>query len=60
MSVRVEHKPFVSEEHKAEMRARNNFYSVKKPNMAGMTGMLKDTLKFHHSTQKELFIQKIL
>lgn len=42
------------------MRVRNNFYSVKKPNMAGMIGMLKDTLKFHHSLQKELFIQRIL
>lgn len=60
LSVRAEHKPFVSEEHKAEMRARNNFYSVKKPNMARMIGMLKYTLKFHHSTQKELFIQRIL
>lgn len=59
-SARVEHKPFVSEEHKAEIRVRNNFYSVKKPSMAGMIGMLKDTLKFHHSTQKELFIQRIL
>lgn len=60
MSVRVEHKPFVSEEHKAEIRVRNNFYSVKKPSMAGMIGMLKDALKFHHSIQKELFIQRIL
>lgn len=60
MSVRLEHKPFISEEHKAEIRVRNNFYSVKKPTMARMIGMLKDALKFHLSIQKELFIQRIL
>lgn len=60
MAVRVEHKPFVSEEYKAKILVRNNFYSVRKPSMAGMIGMLKDTLKFHHPIQKELFIQRIL
>lgn len=60
MSVTVKDKTFVSEEHKTKIRVRNDFYSAKKLSMAGMIGMLKDTLKFCHSIQKELFIQRIL
>lgn len=55
MSVRLEDKLFVSEEHKTKIRARNGFYSAKKLSMAGMISMLKDTLKFCHSIQKALY-----
>lgn len=46
---------FVSEEHKTKIRVRNGFCSAKKLSMAGMISMLKDTLKFCHSTQKPLY-----
>ena len=60
MSIMVEDKPFASEEHKTKIRVTNDFYLAKKLSMAGMIGMLKDTLKFCHSIQKEFFIQRIL